>query len=92
VKDAKAALNGLDRHDREEKRINDQVELVSFDDFDRFEKEIRANKIDLIFLFPQEYYQLKNRIPFDPIAVSTPWERIKNILSPWCAKTVGSPG
>ena len=72
VKDAKAALNVWIDMIAKKTGSTTKVELVSYDDFDRFEKELRANKVDLIFLFPQEYFQLKNRIPFDPIAVSTP--------------------
>ncbi len=72
VKDAKAALAVWIDMIAKRTGSRTKVELFSYDDIAKFEREIRANKIDLVFLFPQEYLHLRSRIPFDPIAISLP--------------------
>jgi phosphonate transport system substrate-binding protein len=72
VKDAKAALNVWIDMIARKTGSTTRIELVIYDDLGRFEKDIKGNKIDLLFLFPQEFLYFKDRIPFEPIAISTP--------------------
>jgi ABC-type phosphate/phosphonate transport system substrate-binding protein len=72
VKDAKTALIVWIDMITKKTGVPTKVELFSFDDLGMLEKEAKGNKVDLVFLFPQEYLYLKNRIPFEPIAVSIP--------------------
>jgi ABC-type phosphate/phosphonate transport system substrate-binding protein len=71
-KDAKAALNVWISMISKTGGFPTKVDLLSYKDLALFEKEARENRVDLVFLFAPEYLQMKNRIPFEPVAISTP--------------------
>jgi phosphonate transport system substrate-binding protein len=72
VNDAKAAVKVWMDMIVKRRGAATKTELLTYQDLPSLEKAIRDKKIDLVFLYPEEYLEIKNRIPFEPVAISTP--------------------
>jgi ABC-type phosphate/phosphonate transport system substrate-binding protein len=71
-KDARAALNVWISMITKTGGIPTKVDLFSYRDLASFESKVLENKVDLVFFFATEYLEVKNRMPFEPLAVSLP--------------------
>ena len=72
-KDAKAALRvWVDMISKKKPSDLENVEMLTYPDLTSLASAGREERLDLLFLTPNEYLQIKAQTPFSPVATSTP--------------------
>lgn len=77
VNDAKAALKVWMETIIKKRGSPTTSELLTYQNLASLEKAVKEKKIDVVFFFPEEYLEIKNRASFEPIAISTPIGGVK---------------